>query len=90
MAENEERRISGEDPSRELPKEREDVQRPSDTWVPQGVLPEPKPQDGYVFRWIRTTSNRRTVMCSDGSGLLVWVIRITLMCPCVLGKDGNP
>tara|TARA_B100000745_G_scaffold292299_1_gene233007 strand:- start:163 stop:651 length:489 start_codon:yes stop_codon:yes gene_type:complete len=56
MAENEERRLSGEDPSRESPKEREDVQRPSDTWVPQGVLPEPEPQDGYVFRWIRTTS----------------------------------
>ena len=75
MAENEERRLSGEDPSRESPKEREDVQRPSDTWVPQGVLPEPEPQDGYVFRWIRTTSLGQSV---------------TLMCPCVLGKDGNP
>ena len=24
-------------------------------WVPLQTLPEPKPQDGYVFRWIRTS-----------------------------------
>lgn len=28
--------------------------RPSDAWVPAGSLPDPDPQDGYVFRWIRT------------------------------------
>ena len=60
MAENEERRISGEDPSRESTTKREDEQRPSDKWVPESVLPEPEPQDGYVFRWIRTSSQGQT------------------------------
>ena len=60
MAENEERRISGEDPSRESTTKREDEQRPSDKWVPEGVLPEPESQDGYVFRWIRTSSQGQT------------------------------
>ena len=60
MAENEERRISGEDPSRESTTKRADDHRPSDKWVPEGVLPEPESQDGYVFRWIRTSSQGQT------------------------------
>lgn len=28
--------------------------RPSDAWIPEGNLPTPNPQDGYVFRWVRT------------------------------------
>lgn len=30
--------------------------RPNDTWVPQSSLPVPEPKDGWVFRWIRTSS----------------------------------
>lgn len=33
---------------------RESDARP-DTWTPPSVLPTPDPQDGYVFRWIRTS-----------------------------------
>ena len=29
-------------------------------WAPPALLPEPKPQDGYVFRWIRISSNGQT------------------------------
>ena len=29
-------------------------QRPTDSWQPASILPDPKPQDGYVFRWIKT------------------------------------
>lgn len=35
---------------------REVETRPSDSWVPQGMLPTPEPRDGYVFRWIRTSA----------------------------------
>jgi hypothetical protein len=34
---------------------RKKTQRPSDTWKPSSVLPTPEPQDGYEFRWIRTS-----------------------------------
>tara|TARA_B100001094_G_scaffold325812_1_gene380794 strand:- start:642 stop:1202 length:561 start_codon:yes stop_codon:yes gene_type:complete len=34
--------------------ERADTQRKK-AWQPPSVLPDPKPQDGYVFRWIRTS-----------------------------------
>ena len=33
---------------------REKEERPSDRWVPASILPDPVPQDGWVFRWIRT------------------------------------
>jgi len=29
--------------------------RPSDDYLPQSVLPVPKPEPGYTFRWIRTS-----------------------------------
>ena len=29
--------------------------RPSDKYVPPSVLPIPEPQDGWVFRWVRTS-----------------------------------
>lgn len=29
--------------------------RPSDSWIPASVIPDPKPQDGWVFRWVRTS-----------------------------------
>jgi len=29
--------------------------RPSDSWIPASILPDPKPQDGYVFRWVKTS-----------------------------------
>ena len=35
---------------------REVEQRPSDSWMPASVLPTPDPQDGWVFRWIRTST----------------------------------
>ncbi len=25
------------------------------SWKPPSILPDPKPQDGYVFRWVRTS-----------------------------------
>lgn len=39
--------------NRELEK-RESTQRKT-TWTPPTTLPEPAPQDGWVFRWIRTS-----------------------------------
>lgn len=38
---------------RELSVRKNDV-RPSDDWKPPSALGDPLPQDGYVFRWIRT------------------------------------
>lgn len=35
---------------------REATARPTDTYKPEPTLPVPKPQNGYVFRWIRTGS----------------------------------
>ena len=35
---------------------REEDQRPSDSWMPASVLPTPEPQDGWVFRWVRTST----------------------------------
>ena len=33
---------------------REVSTRPDDSWVPASILPDPEPQDGYVFGWIKT------------------------------------
>jgi len=33
-------------------RENEDRDQP---WEPASILPDPEPQDGYVFRWIRTS-----------------------------------
>lgn len=30
--------------------------RKSDSWKPASVLPTPEPQDGWVFRWVRTST----------------------------------
>lgn len=35
---------------------RQEQARTPDKWVPQGMLPVPDPQDGWVFRWIRTSA----------------------------------
>jgi hypothetical protein len=35
---------------------REVEARPSDSWIPASVLPTPAPQDGYEFRWVRTST----------------------------------
>ena len=35
--------------------ERKDETRPSDDFIPQSLLPIPKPQDGWVYRWVRTS-----------------------------------
>jgi hypothetical protein len=35
---------------------REVEQRPSDSWKPASVLPTPDPQDGWAFRWVRTST----------------------------------
>lgn len=36
--------------------ERQAESRPSDSWMPQSTLPVPEPKDGWVFRWIRTST----------------------------------
>ena len=35
--------------------ERDSYTRPRDSWNPASILPTPKPQDGWVFRWVRTS-----------------------------------
>ena len=35
---------------------REVETRTSDSWIPASVLPTPAPQDGWVFRWVRTST----------------------------------
>ena len=35
--------------------ERKDETRPSDDYLPQSLLPTPEPEDGWVFRWVRTS-----------------------------------
>tara|TARA_R100000541_G_scaffold38169_2_gene45985 strand:- start:4433 stop:4885 length:453 start_codon:yes stop_codon:yes gene_type:complete len=30
--------------------------RPDDSWTPASILPDPTPQDGWVFRWVRTAT----------------------------------
>ena len=34
---------------------REDSAREDDSWIPSSVLPTPDPQDGWIFRWVRTS-----------------------------------
>ena len=34
---------------------REAQSRPSDSWTPASILPNPDPRDGWVHRWIRTS-----------------------------------
>jgi hypothetical protein len=34
---------------------REEESRPTDSWVPASILPDPDPRDGWVHRWIRTS-----------------------------------
>jgi len=34
----------------------EDVRENNDSWVPSSILPTPDPQDGWVFRWVRTSA----------------------------------
>ena len=40
--------------------ERQTETRPDDSWMPQSSLPVPEPRDGWVFRWIRTSSLGRS------------------------------
>jgi hypothetical protein len=40
--------------------ERQNETRPDDSWMPQSSLPVPEPRDGWVFRWIRTSSLGRS------------------------------
>lgn len=35
---------------------RDAEQRPSDSWTPASILPTPEERDGFVFRWVRTSS----------------------------------
>ena len=35
---------------------REDFVREDDSWIPSSVLPTPDPQNGWRFRWIRTST----------------------------------
>lgn len=44
-----------QDPRAKREHESREVNARPDTWTPPSVLPTPDPQDGYVFRWIRTS-----------------------------------
>lgn len=35
---------------------RDNAGRKTDSWKPASVLPVPDPQDGWVFRWVRTST----------------------------------
>ena len=35
---------------------RSEEARPDDTWVPASILPDPTPQEGWTFRWVRTST----------------------------------
>lgn len=35
---------------------RESAERPKKRWTPPQLLPEPNPEPGYVFRWVRTST----------------------------------
>lgn len=39
---------------------RANATRAADTWVQPSNLPDPEPQDGYVFRWVRTATLGQT------------------------------
>ena len=46
------------------------------SWTPPEILPEPEPEDGYVFRWIRTSTlgkadNRNVAGNIEVGGLLL-------------------
>ncbi len=50
---NEDTRTNRESEVRANEADREEEKR-EEPWTPPSLLPTPKPQDGYVFRWIRT------------------------------------
>jgi hypothetical protein len=35
---------------------RQEESRPSDSWVPASILPTPDPREGWVHRWVRTST----------------------------------
>jgi hypothetical protein len=37
-------------------KSREAEQRPAAKWAPPALLPDPTPEEGYVFRWVRVSA----------------------------------
>tara|TARA_R110002167_G_scaffold13658_4_gene56404 strand:+ start:3449 stop:3928 length:480 start_codon:yes stop_codon:yes gene_type:complete len=49
-----------QDPRAKREHESREVNARPDTWTPPSVLPSPDPQDGYVFRWIRTSMRGET------------------------------
>ena len=58
MSEERNREIEGRETheaSREV--ENRETEKRDEPWAPQSILPDPKPQDGYVFRWIATSVN---------------------------------
>jgi hypothetical protein len=61
---------------------RAEEERPSDKWVPPSLLPSPAPQDGWRFRWVRTSmldkSDGKNVSSKFRSG---WVPVKASECP---------
>lgn len=39
---------------------KEVVRENNDSWIPSSILPTPDPQDGWVFRWVRTSAMGQT------------------------------
>ena len=35
---------------------KEVVRENNDSWIPSSILPTPDAQDGWVFRWVRTSA----------------------------------
>ena len=53
MADNE--KVIEEDSRAARETETREVQSRAQSWEPQSKLPNPNPQDGWVFRWIATS-----------------------------------
>ena len=46
---------------------REATKRPGGSWLPASVLPTPEPEDGWVFRWVRTSTLGNSDNTNEGN-----------------------
>jgi len=72
MSEERNREIEGRETheaSREV--ENRETEKRDEPWAPQSILPDPKPQDGYVFRWIATSVNGTVLNTNVSSRFII-------------------